>query len=192
MKRSKKVYLMIFIFLLSFPFLVLISCSKEQGIYKIGVIGPFTGEGATYGAAMKRGIELALEEINASGGINGNRLVAIYEDSKLLPKEGVNAFNKLVQIDKVPVIIGAAASRVTLAIAPLAQKNKVVLLSSISTSDSLRHVGDFIFRNVPPNSIQGKTAAYFIIQKLHKRKVAIFYKNDEYGSDLTKSFKKFF
>ena len=158
------------------------------GIIRLGMVGPLSGEGATYGEAMKRGIDLAIEEINLAGGIEGNKLEVIYEDSKLTAKDGINAFNKLSQMAKVPVVFGAAASSVSLAIAPLANRDKIVLISSISTADSLRDAGEYFFRNIPANNIQAITAAYFIKEHLKKQNVAIFYENNDYGIDMSKIF----
>ncbi len=159
---------------------------------KIGVIAPLTGEGADYGNAMKQGIEMAIAEINAKGGINGRKLEAVYEDDKLQPKEGVSAFRKLVTMHKVPVIIGSAASRVTLSIAPVAEEQRVVLLSSISTADALRDAGDYIFRNVPPNRLQGRTAAQFVLQYLQRKRAGLIYKNDDYGASLAEAFRQYY
>jgi branched-chain amino acid transport system substrate-binding protein len=161
---------------------------KENNIIKIGVIAPLSGEGATYGMAMKRGIDLAIEDQNSNGGLLGKTIVSLYEDDKLNQKDGINAFNKLVNSDNVQVIIGSAASKVTLAIAPFAEKSKVVLISSISTADTIKYAGDYIFRDVPPNNKQGITAAKFVYDDLKKRKAVVFYKNDDYGLSLSKSF----
>ena len=167
------------------------SCKGTQNSeYLVGVLGPFTGEGATYGDAMKRGIELAVEETNSKGGIDGIQLRAVYEDSMLQPKTGIDGFNKLVRAQQVPVVIGEAASRVTKALAPLAEGSRVVLISPISTTDSLRDAGDYVFRNVPSNSVQGATAAEFVTGRLSAGRIAIYYKNDEYGLDLTAGFKR--
>ena len=168
-------------------------CAKKgPKEYKIGVVGPFTGKGATYGAAMKKGIELAIEEINAKGGINKTKLAAVYRDSKLDPKEGISSFRYLATVEKVPVVLGGAASSVSLAIAPAANELKVVLFSSISTADALKDAGDYFFRNVPPNSNQAKTAAYFIKDYLKKSKVALLYENNDYGVNMDKVFSDFF
>lgn len=169
-------------------------CIKQQdsNVIKIGVVGPFTGEGATYGDAMKRGIGLAIDELNNTGGISDKKIEAIYEDDKLSPKDGVNAFNKLSQFDKVPVVIGSASSSVSLAIAPVAEKNKVVLFSPISTADALKDAGDFFFRNIPPNNIQATTAAYFIKDYLKIDKVIVFYQNNDYGVNMDKVFTQTF
>ena len=173
--------------------MTLFSCSRsgqDEGVYHIGVIAPLTGEGASYGEAMKQGIDLAIEQVNATGGVNGHHLQAVYEDDKLSPKEGISAFYKLTNASGVPVIIGSAASKVTLSIAPMAEKAHIVLFSSISTADELKNAGDYIFRDVPTNSMQGKTAAAFVTDTLKASNVAIFYKNDDYGANLAASFRE--
>lgn len=187
MKKSKGILtLSIMSFILTM--LILYGCGKSDENIKIGVIGPFTGEGATYGLAMKRGVDLAIEEVNEMGGILEKKIVAIYEDDKLSSKDGINAINKLINSDKVQAIVGSAASRVTLAIAPFAENSKVVLISSISTADTIKYAGDYIFRNVPPNLQQGITAAKFVFNILNKHNAAVFYKNDDYGISLANAF----
>lgn len=168
----------------------LINCAteSEKTAYEIGVITPMTGDAATYGIATKRGVDLAVNEVNAAGGINGKRLRCIYEDSKAEPKEAVNALNKLVEIEKVPVILGAFVSRATLAVAPMANERKAVLFSASSTADDIKNAGDYVFRNVPTNNSQGKTAALFVLQKLQKKDVAVLYQNNDYGKSLSDAF----
>jgi branched-chain amino acid transport system substrate-binding protein len=155
--------------------------TQSQGRVPIGVVAPLTGDGATYGQAMKRGFDLAL------GGEAG--FLLIYEDTKMNPKDAISALNKLITVDKVQIVLGEAASGVTLVLAPVAEKNHVILFSSISSADKIKDAGDYIFRNVPRNEIQGKTAAEFISRKLSKMKVAVYGKNDEYGVNLSQSFK---
>nr|VFJ67872.1 MAG: amino acid/amide ABC transporter substrate-binding protein, HAAT family [Candidatus Kentron sp. DK] len=165
-----------------FLLVLLASCGKQEaGTTAIGIIAPLTGEGATYGAAMKRGFDLALKGASAK---------LIYEDSRLNPKDGASAFQKLVSLNKTPIIYGAAASGVSAAIAPLANKSKVVLFSSISTSDTLSDAGDYFYRNVPRNALQGKTAATFLAKDKGIQSVAILGENDEYGVNLASSFKQ--
>lgn len=159
-----------------------LACNNKKVENKIGIVAPLTGEGATYGIAMKRGFDLAFEDFYD--------YKLIYEDSKLNPKDGVNAINKLINFDKVEVVFGAASSSVTLAIAPEAEKNKKVLISSISTADDITNSGDYIFRNVPSNFVQGITAANFLMNELNIKKVAVLKENDDYGLSITSSFLK--
>lgn len=165
---------------------------KEAKEIKIGVITPLTGDGATYGMATKRGLDLAAEEINNKGGIKGKKLKLIYEDDQMKPEMGINAINKLIHFHKVPVIIGAFGSTITLSIAPIAESNKVVLFSASSTADEIKDAGDYIFRNVPPNSLQGRNAAEFAAQKLNAKTATILYMNNDYGITMKKAFEKSF
>lgn len=165
--------------------MIVSACKKyESNKNRIGIIGPLTGEGATYGQSMKRGFELVFGD--------EKDVHLVYEDDKLSAKEGVAAINKLISADKVQVILGSAASSVTLAMAPIAEKNHVILFSSISTSDDLRKSGEYIFRNVPRNEIQGITAANFLYEKLKVKSVVILKKNDEYATNLSTSFRNRF
>jgi branched-chain amino acid transport system substrate-binding protein len=168
-----------------FATLVICGCNKQppaptSETVAIGVVAPLTGDGATYGQSMKRGFDLAL------GGNPAFHL--IYEDTQMNPIQAVSALNKLISVDKVQIVLGEAASSITLALAPVANSHQVILFSSISTADKLRDAGPYFFRNVPRNAIQGKTAAEFIFDKLSKKKVAVYGKNDDYGVNLSKSF----
>jgi len=169
--------------------LFVVGCGKKQPeSYTIGVITPLTGEGATYGDATKKGADLAVEEINRAGGVNNKPIRLVYEDDQMNPSTATSAIQKLVSVDKVPVILGAFGSSITLAIAPIAEKSKVVLFSASSTADAIKDAGDYIFRNVPPNSAQGKSAAEFVVRKLNVRTAAILLMNNDYGLSLSKSF----
>src|SRR5205085_9021592 len=103
--------------------------SQEVGTIRIGAISPFTGEGANYGKAARTGIDMAVDEISARGGIKGKRLVIQYEDDKGSATDAVSAFRKLVDADKVPAILGPFYSGNVLACAPVAERSRVVLLT---------------------------------------------------------------
>lgn len=170
-------------------------CSKKQPEskeIKIGWIGPLTGDLAYYGQMVKKGTDLATEEINAEARINGSRLVVVYHDDELNPKKGVAAFLKLVSTDKVPVVIQAAGSSVMLAEAPLAEKNKVVLISPTCSNPKIRDAGDYVFRTWPSDSYQGVSLSEFIFGKMKKTKVAILYLNNDYGTGVKDEFARKF
>ena len=149
-------------------------------VIKIGAILPLTGGASIYGESAKEGIDLAIEEINNKGGINGRKIEIIYEDSKAEPKEGVSAINKLISVDRVPVIIGAIASAVTLAIAPIAEENHVVLLSPGSSAPKITEAGDYIFRNEVSEEFGARKSAELYYDAGFK-KIAILYINNDYG-----------
>ena len=170
--------------------LIFVGCAKkEPEEYKIGAILPLTGDAAQYGEWAKNGIELAVKEINNKGGM---KVKIIYEDSQAQPTKGVSAMNKLVTVDKVPVVIGAMASSVTLAIAPIAQSSKTVLFSAASSSPELTKAGDFFFRNWPSDLFEGNSMAEFAYDKLGFRKIGIIYVNTDYGIGIKDVFKKRF
>lgn len=164
---------------------------KELGEIKIGSIGPLTGAAASYGEKMTRAIDLAVNEINEKGGINGKKVVVKHEDDKLEAKDGVSAFQKLVSVDKAVAVIGAAGSSVTLAIAPMAEKSKVVLITPISSAVAISKSGNFIFRICPSDALQGKIVAKWVMEKGLKN-AAVLYMNNDYGIGLKDGFKEEF
>ncbi len=141
---------------------------------KIGFMGPLTGDAASYGHGIKRGVELALKD---SGLQN---VEVVFEDTKCDGREAVNAINKLININGVIAIIGEVCSGATLAAAPVAEKNGVVLISASSTSSKITDSGDYIFRTIPSDINQGRFAANFMF-KNNISNLSILYGNEEYG-----------
>ncbi|MEK7399320.1 MAG: penicillin-binding protein activator [Candidatus Poribacteria bacterium] len=169
--------------------ILLVGCGKLSKNLKFGFIGPLTGPAAAWGIAQKNGIEIAVEELNSAGGINGRKVEIIYEDSQMDSNKAILAMKKLTGVDKVPVVFGETASAQTLAIAPVANTAKVVLLSPISSSTAITGTG--VFRISPADNFQASIAAKLAVNKGYKRG-AIIYTNDEWGKGLTDGFKKNF
>lgn len=147
----------------------------------IGSILPLTGDLAVYGQSVKDGANLAVDEINAAGGLDGKQIKIIYEDNRGESADTVSAYHKLADIDKVPVILGAVVSTNTLAIAPLAEENKVILISPTSTSPKLTQWEDgYVFRVIASDRYQGVVMAELAIEMGYDE-VAVMYLNNEYG-----------
>ena len=161
--------------------------SKSSRKIRIGWIGPLTGEGAPYGVSIQKGVNLAVDEVNAKRGIDGRQVEVIFEDSRGLPKSGVDAMHKLVNVDRVPVVIGAVFSSVTLACAPIANETRTVLLSSISSNYKIADAGDYVFRVWPSDAQQGIGIAQ-LAYKLEFRRAAVIYISTDYGVGLDGSF----
>ena len=160
---------------------------------KIGFIGPMTGDAAHYGENMQVALNIAATEINNTGGINGRPIELLTEDGQCDTKASLNAANKLINISKVPVIIGGVCSAETLATAPLAENSKIVLISPASTNPQITTAGDYIFRLIPSDTFQGKYVASYAYDKLQKRKVAILFNPDkEWSAGVKEEFKKTF
>ncbi|BDD94902.1 ABC transporter substrate-binding protein [Pandoraea sp. XJJ-1] len=146
---------------------------------KIGVAEALSGGAAQYGAAIKNGFQLAADEINAAGGINGNKLVLQVEDEQGKKEEAINVFKKLIFQDKVLMVFGPTLSNSAQAADPIAQAAKTVAFGTSNTADGITSIGDYIFRNsvteadVLPETIKVATKHTGI------KKVAVLYGNDD-------------
>ena len=156
----------------------------ESEEIKIGHITPLTGDAALWGEWLKKGIDLAVDEINAKGGVDGKKLVVIHEDSQAKPDVGVSAFRKLTTVDKVQVVIGGTTSSVTLACAPIAEKDHVVLLTPTAAANKISYAGDYIFRIFPSNAQEAQRLVV-VAQSLGIRNATILFINNDYGAELS-------
>ena len=171
------------------------ACSKKDGgsadggPIVIGGIFPLSGDVAVYGVEARNGIALAIEEINAAGGVNGRQLSLVSEDDEGDPEKTVNAYKKLVTRDKVGVIIGSLTSGCTQAVTALAQAQKVVLVAPAATMESITDAGNFIFRACFIDPFQGTVGGLFAADTLGAKKAAILYDNgNDYSTGLTENF----
>lgn len=153
----------------------------------IGAILPLTGDVASYGVAIRQGIEIAIDKVNQGGGVSGKSISVLCEDDRADPKEGVAAARKLISINGVEVIIGAVPSSVTLAIAPVAETAKIVLISPASSSPKITNAGDYVFRNYPSDELEGSLVAEFAL-KHNFSTAAILTINNDYGMGLNRVF----
>jgi branched-chain amino acid transport system substrate-binding protein len=168
------------------------SCSKNPAELKAGAILTLSGDAAAYGQSAKNAMQLALDEINAREEFPGRKLLLIYEDDQLDPKTGVTAFQKLTAIDKVPVVLGPLTSSVALAIAPIANRKRVVLLSPSASSPNITTAGDYIFRNVASDEYETLVMARYARDSLKLRHVGILYINNDFGAGYKQFFTTFF
>ena len=130
----------------------------------IGSISPLTGTNAVQGLDMKRGEQMALEEINAAGGICGRPLKIIWEDTESSAKGGMDAVHKLVEINKVPLIIGAYSSGISLPTGQWTNSKKVIQIAEASTSPKLREIGPYFFNIIGLDEVMGTMLAAFALE----------------------------
>ncbi len=164
---------------------------KKEEPVKIGVLITYTGGLGPIGEGMANGAKLAAMEINNKGIIKGKNVTLIFEDTGTDPAKAAEAARKLINIDKVQVIIGGVASSETLAIAPIAEQNKVVLISASSTAPSVSKAGEYVFRVVPSDLLQGEAIAKLALTKNYAR-AATLVENNDYGIGMEDVFKKHF
>ena len=162
-----------------------LGCSKDV---TIGAVISESGSVETYGTYVKMGMDLALEEVNASGGVNGGMVSLIYKDDATNANVGTQVTTELIEEDGVAAIIGAVSSTVTVAIAPICEKAGVVMLSPTSSANSISNAGDWIFRNYPADQIEGTAMAKFAKEEVGAENVVIFSLASEWGKGLTDVF----
>jgi branched-chain amino acid transport system substrate-binding protein len=138
-----------------------------------GVVGSLTGGNATFGTSTKNGVDLAVKQQNAKGGVLGKKIRAIHLDDQGRPEEAKTAVQKLITQDKVDVVMGEVASSNSLAMAPVAQRAKVPMITPSSTNPAVTEVGDYIFRMCFIDPFQGFVMAKFARENLKLAKVAI-------------------
>lgn len=169
------------------------SSSEESDVIKIGGIAPTTGQVSVYGNAAVRGYQLAVDEYNEKGGVLGKQIELVVYDDKGDNNEAVNAYKKLVTSDKVDAIIGGVISTNTLAVAPLAAREGIPMISPTGTADDITKAGENIFRSCFTDPFQGEIVAEFAIEDLEAKKAAILFDQEgDYGRGLADSFEKTF
>jgi branched-chain amino acid transport system substrate-binding protein len=168
------------------------SVSAEDSIL-IGEVDSMSGANATYGISTHQGIELAIQEINASGGLNGKKLKLIALDDQDKPDESARGVSKLISHDHVAALISGVTSSNALAMAPIAQQNKIPLVITMATHPKVTQVGDYIFRICFIDSFQGKAMAKFALSSLKLRKVSVLTDvKSDYSVGLTEVFSEEF
>ncbi len=179
---NKELALMILVFLLS-------SCSPHLSSptesIKIGFVGALTGDGASFGISSKEGAEMAAEEINAAGGINGKSLQIIYEDGRCTAEASNTATQKLVHVDRVQVIIYGSCDSEFSAAAPFLEENHVVGFATYPSNPDITRYGDYIFRNGYNDAVSARIIAERMTKK-HK-KVAMISELSTYAQALKKA-----
>jgi branched-chain amino acid transport system substrate-binding protein len=163
--------------------------AQPGGVIKIGEFASLTGKEATFGISSHEGTLMAIEEINAAGGVLGKKLELLTEDTQSKPGEPATVVNKLISRDGVVAMLGEVASSRSLEAAPLCQQAKVPMVSPSSTNPKVTESGDYIFRVCFIDPFQGTVMANFATKTLKAKKVAVF---TDVKSDYSKGLAKFF
>lgn len=164
---------------------------QAQETIKIGVIQPLTGSVAYNGTTDVNGAKLALDEINAKGGVLNKKIELIIEDGQCKPANSVNAAEKLIQRDKVVALAGAFCSSSTLAVMPVAQNYKIPLVTGVSSAAPLTEKGNiWFFRATETDALLAKSFAKILVNQLKLKKVAYIGVNDDFGRGGVAEFEK--
>ena len=139
----------------------------EEEVYRIGVLESLTGIGETYGTVANHAKQLAMDEINAAGGIDGKKLELVVEDSKCNAQDAITAYNKLTDVENIKIILGTSCSGAMLGVAPIAEKDKNILFSALAVHPDIAQAGDYIFRTAINGRKMGVGAGNLIADEGH-------------------------
>ncbi|MYC06900.1 MAG: amino acid ABC transporter substrate-binding protein, partial [Chloroflexi bacterium] len=140
--------------------IAVLACGSIGGVasdepFRIGVMESVTGPGETYGNVAVQAKQMAVDEINAAGGVNGRMIELIVEDEKCNAQDAITAYRKLTDVDGVKIILGTSCSGAMLGAAPLAEEEGVVMFSGLATNPDIANAGDYIFRTSMSDAQRG-------------------------------------
>lgn len=165
--------------------------AQAQEEFKYGAAMPVTGPIPQYGEYCVRGSQLALEDLEKRGWVSGKKIRVILEDGKNDPKVSLAAMNKLINIDKVP-IVESVGSSVVLALGPVAQENKVILMNCAAQNPLIRKLGSYVFSLVPlADRVMARTVE-IAAKRMKAKTIAMLHVNNEYGRGVANTFKDLF
>lgn len=179
-KKTLTLYIFIILAICLIAFALWKFRPSKVSTLSIGAILPMTGSGAQYGEEVRRGIEIALEEINGDGGVKGIPMKVELEDSSTDPKTAVFAFEKLTATKKIQVII-TEVSGVVLALAHKANEKKIILFNVGAQNPEIRKAGQYVFSNINDATVESKLLAEFAFNKFGFRRAAVLYADVAYG-----------
>ena len=157
---------------------------------RFGAILPLTGPGAMIGTQQMRGIQFALDKANASGGVRGNKIEVLFEDNQAKPDQSILSFNKLADLQKVPMIF-SAYSGPSLAMAPLATRKKILLVNAGAQADKLATASPYLVNTLPTIGDEVKILSRYLVAE-GKKPGAILFENDAAGIAGRDDFNKYF
>lgn len=165
------------------------SGGESEDTIKLGFLGAKTGDVANYGIPGEKGMKMAIDEINAKGGVLGKKLEGIYEDNKGDTTEIANIAQKYITRDKVVAMVGDPCTGLTKVAAEIAQKNKIVIFSAGATGAGVVEIGDYVFRNTLLDAVAAPAVVDWMInEKQYKNFAVITSLNNGYSTALTPIF----
>lgn len=168
------------------------ACNNKSDTIKIGSTLDLTGPNAVYGEQVKQGLDLAIDEVNKSGGINGKQIEIKYLDSKSDAKSAVTNAQQLISVNNSKILIGEISSNATQAMIPVVEQNNAFLFAPASSSPKLSDISKNFARNWPSDVAEAVSAAKFARSQFSATTAAIIFVNSDYGTGLKEKFTKTF
>ena len=163
--------------------------AQADGKIKIGLNVPLTGFAASDGKSASEGAKLALEQINATGGINGKLIELVIYDDQAQPSQAIHIANKLIGQDKVVIGVSGSYSGATRSAAGVFQEAKIPFISAYAIHPDITRAGDYVFRTSFLGEVQGRAGAKLIGEILIKKRVVIITLRNDFGKSLATGFK---
>jgi branched-chain amino acid transport system substrate-binding protein len=190
MRKNLQSIFLVIVAISVFAFMMPTTVSSADTI-KVGIVLPVTGPQAKFGEIEKQSFDMALEEINGSGGVKGKKLEFLIEDDTGRPEVGRSVVEKLITKDKVVMLGGGYSSSVTYAVAGVAQQNRIPFLVNTGSADKITEKGwDYIFRLNPPVSEYASGVETFLAEVVKPKTAVILHENSLFGTKGAKSFQK--
>jgi branched-chain amino acid transport system substrate-binding protein len=196
--RKKLVLAAILVLALALALFAVAGCGGDSGSgdastapstpFKVGVAGPMTGDYATYGKSHKEGAEIAMEELNAAGGVNGGQVSLELGDDLGDPKQAVLVAQKYIDDAELIVVDGHQFSGATIAAGAKYETAGLPMISPSATNPDITDLGAFIWRICMTDAVQGEGLANYSVMTLNKLKIAIMYDNSDYGRGLADAY----
>jgi len=179
------------LFYLPVLFLFSFSCvnKNKTEIIEIGSIQQLTGQMSKYGKTLQAALLAKADIMNEERKQKSLPLINLtFENDQLDPKTGVNALQQLIQMKRIQICFGAQSSSVTMSMAPVANQNKVVLMSSASGSPNISQSGEYVFRTCPSDALEARICANYYNANLSDKSLAIIHTNQDFGVGKRESF----
>lgn len=189
--KSRKLFVLAMVALLAI-FNVFAMGSGESDTINIGFIGPMTGDNANYGILCHHAATLAVDKINAAGGINGKTVNLIMGDSEGSVEKGLAAIEKLSSSDKICALVGPVFTGVTFAVGERCQNEGIAMISPSATHKDITAIGDYVFRTVVSDGLQGEVAGKYFYEVLGYRNIGCLYVKNDYSQGLYEGMKASF
>jgi branched-chain amino acid transport system substrate-binding protein len=175
---------------LGMPYVIRDAWAQAEPL-RFGVADPLTGPSAIFGLDQIQAVRWAVEDINAAGGVHGRKLEAIIVDHQARPDVGIAVVTRLIQVDRVPAFI-TAFSNVVKAVAPIANRERVLMLSVGANSPDIKNLGDFVYTTFPLADVDMRALGTWLPKTQNKRRAAVLYVNHETGTEGAKVFSQAF
>jgi len=170
---------------------LLVSVAGAEETIKIGLLAPLTGKAADDGLNVKNSVEMAVEKLNAAGGVLGKKVELVTYDDRAEPKDAVALAHKLIEQDKIVGFVAGSYSFPTRAVAPIFQEAEVPLVAAYALHPDITKAGDYCFRNGFLGTVEGRGCAHVAVKMLGSKKLALIHADNDFGRTLAEGARKY-